>query len=491
MQLDSAIYYSTQAEEAIDRRTEPLVKARIYSNIGDILQFNRNYVQSNAYFEKSIKYYREANYPKMVAYNLSRMGGNHYYETKNLPSALNYIREAQSIAPDDTIMGTTLQQIGFLYYCEDMQDSARLYLHRSLAYPFYRDEQSFRLLVLADSYFATNQLDSSKHYALEALKYPMGNYQKKGCYRRLYEIAELQGDEDAMAHYGALSLQQQRKTNSLERHLSQELQDVHQTQVDKLDARHKRDAGWLLVACGAVVALAGGVWLLVRFVRYYKRWVAAVRARHKNLHVRSERLVKENGKLATRNKKLVVENESLAVRNKRLREELEQERQQRESYAQLKQSLLGAYKTERNRTLESRLQHLKEQLDAACASAEQCPLLSPEYKKAIVKGYRQVLHWDEPQACLALFNEQFDHFADRAEKWCANRRSQQRSTTRLCCLLLVDAMKTHVELLMDYKEGTYERTLTRLQQHTRTVTEQDFRLELYKVVFLKAETVDN
>lgn len=40
---------------------------------------------------------------------------------------------------------------------------------------------------------------------------------------------------------------------------------------------------------------------------------------------------------------------------------------------------------------------------------------------------------------------------------------------------------------MDYKEGTYERTLDRLQRHTRTATEQDFRLELYKVAFLKVE----
>lgn len=487
LQFDSAIYYLSQAEEAINRRTEPLVRARIYSGIGDILHLNRNYTQSNAYFEKSIKYYREANYPKMVAYNLNRMGGNLYYETKDLPAALRYIREAQAVAPDDTILGITLQQIGFLYYCEGVQDSARLYLYQSLAYPFYRDEQSFRLLTLANSYFSTNQLDSAKHYSLEALKYPMGNYQKKECYRQLYEIAELQNDADALACYGALSLQQQRKTNRMESKLSQELQDIHQTQVDKLDVRHKKDAIWLLVACGAVVVLAGGVWLLVRFVRYYKRWQATARVRHKNLHVRNERLAKENGKLATRNRKLASENENLAARNKHLREALERERQQRESYAQLKQSLLCAYKTERNRVLESRLQHLKEQLDAACAPAEQCPLLSQEYKKAIAKGYRQVLHWDAPEACLTLFNEQFDHFADRAEQWCANRRSQKRSTARLCCLLLVDTMKTHVEILMDYKEGTYERTLDRLQRNTCTATEQDFRLELYKVAFLKAE----
>ncbi len=379
------------------------------------------------------------------------------------------------------------QQIGWLYHYEDMPDSARFYLKKSLAYPYYKEEQSFRLLMLADSYFSTDQLDSSKYYALEALKFPASPYQKKDCYRRLYKIARLQGDTCAMVHYAHLSSQQMLRTSSIEQGLSQELQDVHQTQVDKLDARHKRDAGWLLVACGAVVALAGGVWLLVRFVRYYKRWVAAARARHKNLHVRNERLAKENDKLAIRNKKLVVKNESLAARNKRLREALEHERQQRESYAQLKQSLLDAYKTERNRTLESRLQHLKEQLDAACAPAEQCPLLNQEYKKAIAKGYRQVLHWDAPEACLTLFNEQFDHFADRAEQWCANRRSQKRSTARLCCLLLVDTMKTHVEILMDYKEGTYERTLDRLQRHTCTATEQDFRLELYKVAFLKAE----
>ena len=117
---------------------------------------------------------------------------------------------------------------------------------------------------------------------------------------------------------------------------------MHQDKVEEFEARHDQDVAWLLVACGAVVVLAGGVWLLVRFVRYYKRWQATARVRHKNLHVRNERLAKENGKLATRNRKLASENENLAARNKHLREALERERQQRESYAQLKQSLLCA-----------------------------------------------------------------------------------------------------------------------------------------------------
>ena len=487
MQLDSALFYFSQAEEAINRHTPPLIQGRIYFAIGDLLEFNENRTQSNEYYEKAVKAYHKANYPKMETYTLTRIASNHYWITKDLPAALQYLQQAQAIVPDDTIQGIVLHKIGLLHFYDRQQDSARLYLRRSLAYPSYREEQSMRLLFLSYSFSRTHQSDSAEYYAVEALKYPAATFCKKGCYDQLYKIAQQRNDTCAMTHYAQLSLQQQKRTYDIKGDLSREIQNVHQDKVEEFEARHDQDVAWLLVACGAVVVLAGGVWLLVRFVRYYKRWQATARVRHKNLHVRNERLAKENGKLATRNRKLASENESLATRNKHLREALERERQQRESYAQLKQSLLCAYKTERNRVLESRLQHLKEQLDAACAPAEQCPLLSQEYKTAIAKGYRQVLHWDAPDACLALFNEQFDHFADRAEQWCANRRSQKRSTARLCCLLLVDTMKTHVEILMDYKEGTYERTLDRLQRHTRTATEQDFRLELYKVAFLKAE----
>ena len=211
---------------------------------------------------------------------------------------------------------------------------------------------------------------------------------------------------------------------------------------------------------------------------------AAPQAGGKSFGKKTKLACRQNEQLVDRNLRLADRNKNLAARNARLSAALEQEKRQRETYAQLKQQMLQAYRTEHNRSLEQRLQQLKAQLDAACEPASQHPVLSPGYKQAILDAYAQVLHWDKPRECLTLFDEQFDRFATRAEQWCVEKPSGKHAAARLCCLLLVDTLKIHAEILMDYRKDSYERMLSRLQQHTGNATEQDFRLALYRDVFL-------
>lgn len=473
MQLDSTIFYVTKAEDALNRHTPPLLRARVYFTKGNVIELTKNYELANEYHEKAVENYRKAGNHAMESYVLINMAYNHYRITKDRQGAMRYIYQAKVVAPDDTVRGIACQQVGFLYYCEGMHDSARWYLRKSLVYPYYRDEQAFRLMLLANSFFATNQLDSSEFYALEAFKYPIATYQKRDCYRRLYEIARQRGDTCAIAHYSQLYSQQIYATSDIEGGLNKKLQDVQQEKIENLTTRQNRSLGWLFVAGGLVILLGGGVWLTLNASQRHKR--------------RAENTLAENESLSVQNKQLAGENEKLIARNRQLQMELEQEKRQRETYVELKHDLLQSYKTARNRDLERRRQQLKERLDSVCEQAEKYPLLSPGYKAVIRRAYAQVLHWDEPVRCLELFNSQFDCFADKAEHWCSGRRSAQHAAARLCCLFLVDTMKTHVEILMDYKEGSYERTVKRLLQKTGTHTEQDFRMGLYKVAFLDTE----
>lgn len=473
MQFDSTIFYVTKAEDALNRHTPPLLRAKVYFTKGGMFEVTQNYELAKEYLEKAVKYYRKADNHAMESYVLTRMALNHYMITEDRQEAMRYVRQAEAVAPNDTLLGMACQLTGFLFRREGMHDSARFYLRKSLAYPYYRDELSSRLMSLANSFFATNQLDSSEYYALKSLDFPGSDYQRRGSYQRLYEIALQRGDTCAIAHYSQLYSQQIYATSDIEGGLNKKLQDVQQEKIENLTTRQNRSLGWLFVAGGLVILLGGGVWLTLNASQRHKR--------------RAENTLAENESLSVQNKQLAGENEKLIARNRQLQMELEQEKRQRETYVELKHDLLQSYKTARNRDLERRRQQLKERLDSVCEQAEKYPLLSPGYKAVIRRAYAQVLHWDEPVRCLELFNSQFDCFADKAEHWCSGRRSAQHAAARLCCLFLVDTMKTHVEILMDYKEGSYERTVKRLLQKTGTHTEQDFRMGLYKVAFLDTE----
>ena len=414
----------------------------------------------------------------MQAYMLTEIGNNFLWDTKNdVQTTLHYYRQALAINPDDTTRCMILTRIGGLYKEENELDSAHKYLRKALALPCFGNEHSLCLLHLGLIHYQAEQLDSASYYFTEVLKHNPGIYQEESCFRLLRDIARQQGDTATWAHYARLYAH---FTDSLSRRryrLSKKLYDVKSEKVETLEQGQARDHAWLWVSAGMVAVLAAGTWIAVYAYRLHRKQAEKALEENKNLHTQNEQLTDRNLRLADRNK-------DLAARNARLSAALEQEKQQRETYAQLKQQMLQAYRTEHNRDLERRLQQLKAQLEAACEPANQYPILSPAYKQVIHDAYAQVLHWDKPQECLALFDRQFDRFATRVEQWCVERPSGRHAAARLCCLLLVDTLKMHAEILMDYRKDSYERMLSRLQQHTGNATEQDFRLALYRDVFL-------
>ena len=477
-QLDSAAFYYSKAEDLLTRHTPPLLRGKVLFDQGLLVQRIFDYERSTLYFKKAFNAYQRADNKRMQAYVLSEIGNNSYWiTTDSIPAAHRYYRQALAVNPDDTTKCLLFLRIGGLYKEENKPDSARKYLRKALALPCFKNEHSLCLLHLGQIHYQAEQLDSARYYFTEVLKHNPSIYQEESCFKLLRDIARQQGDTAACAHYAR---QYAYFTDSLSRRryrLSKKLYDVKSEKVETLEQGQARDHAWLWVSAGVVAVLAAGTWIAVYAYRLHRKRAEKALEENKNLHAQNEQLTDRNLRLADRNK-------NLAARNARLSAALEQEKQQRETYAQLKQQMLQAYRTEHNRSLEQRLQQLKAQLDAACEPASQHPVLSPGYKQAILDAYAQVLHWDKPRECLTLFDEQFDRFATRAEQWCVEKPSGKHAAARLCCLLLVDTLKIHAEILMDYRKDSYERMLSRLQQHTGNATEQDFRLALYRDVFL-------
>ena len=477
-QPDSAAFYYAEAEKLITGCTAPLLQAKVYFEMGSLVQRIQDYEGATAYFQKAFEAYRQAGNKRMQAYVLTEIGNDYLWaDESNTSAALRHYRDALAINPDDTTKCVILLRIGDFYKDQGEPDSAQLYLRKALAYPCFANEHSLCLAHIGQLHHRAGQLDSARYYFSEALQRNPSIYQQQYCFGALKDIALQQEDTVAAEYYAQ---QYAHYADSLSRRrfrLSKKLYDVKSEKVETLEQEQARSNAWLWVASGVVAVLAAGTWLAVHAYRLHRKRAEKAWEENKELHEQNEQLVDRNLRLADRNK-------NLAARNARLAAALEQEKRQRETYAQLKQQMLQAYRTERNRSLEQRLQQLKAQLDAACEPASQHPVLSPGYKQAILDAYAQVLHWDKPRECLTLFDEQFDRIATRAEQWCVEKPSGKHAAARLCCLLLVDTLKIHAEILMDYRKDSYERMLSRLQQHTGNATEQDFRLALYRDVFL-------
>ena len=201
-QIDSAIHYYYRAESAITLATNPELKTKVYLNIADLLQCNNHYNLALDYYQKALDVFEAEGDQRMAAYTLTDMGACRQRRKDSIPAIRACYDRALAIAPDDTVTGDIIQQIGLLYYFQHELDSARHYLHRSLDYPYWKKyKQSVSLLFLGTSFYETGQLDTAEHYLLQALDCEPELRQQDGCYKILYKIAMKRGD---MANVAAL-----------------------------------------------------------------------------------------------------------------------------------------------------------------------------------------------------------------------------------------------------------------------------------------------
>ena len=444
-QIDSAIHYYYRAESAITPATNPELKTKVYLNIADLLQRNDHYNLALDYYQKALDVFEAEGDQRMAAYTLTDMGACRQRRKDSIPAIRACYDRALAIAPDDTVTGDIIQQIGLLYYFQHELDSARHYLHRSLDYPYWKKyKQSVSLLFLGTSFYETGQLDTAEHYLLQALDCEPELRQQDGCYKILYKIAMKRGDMANVAHYASLHAQCTDSIARQDNKLANELHDIKQAQAETLHTQKVRRNGWLAIAIGTLCIISG-LFLL--------------------MHRKRNRQMKQARQAQTK-----------------LQQQLEQEQQRQESLQQLKDELTEKIKQEEVRAMERHRQECISRLREACIKAECYPTLSPRYKAALLSAYDQVLHWNDTKQFLTCIDRDFNRFAHRIETQYLKRRSSNHATARLCTLLLLDAPEEYIKALMPYTAETYHKAMTRLYKRFDTSDREGLLVHLLYVL---------
>ena len=199
-QFDQATVLYLKALDLIRNEQYFKLLGKIYSDMGDMCSFQKDYNESLKKYEMSIDFYKKAGDTLEASYkviDIARM----YLLLKDFNKARQFCKQSFSQSPDSFLHGVALQEMGINYYWAKQYDSAQYFLKKSLRFPYKGTNYAIRCYILGDLYFDIKQYDSAFYYATKALKYPSTFFNQRDCYRILANTKYMQGDFKAMAEY--------------------------------------------------------------------------------------------------------------------------------------------------------------------------------------------------------------------------------------------------------------------------------------------------
>lgn len=198
--FDKATLLYLKALDIFEDSEEYYFLGKIYSDMGDICNFQKDYKESLAKYQLSLQYFRKANDSTETSYKFIDIG-RVYRFSKDYKKAVHYYKDAITQSRDSFVLGTAFQEMGINYFKAQLFDSAELYLRKSLFYPYIGTSFAIRCSFLGEVYFTTNKFDSAHYYATKALKYPSTFFNQRDSYRILANTEYMRGDFNKMGKY--------------------------------------------------------------------------------------------------------------------------------------------------------------------------------------------------------------------------------------------------------------------------------------------------
>lgn len=249
-QFDKATDLYLQALDIIQDSKDYYFLGKIYSDMGDICNFQKDFTESLSKYQIALKYFQNANNSIEVSYKLIDIG-RVYRFTKDYQKALQYYKKAIGHSKDSLVLGAAFQEIGINHFKGENYDSAKFYLKESLKFPYKGTSNAIRCTFLGDVYYETNQYDSAFKYATLALKYPTTYFNQRDCYRILanteYKRGNFVSTEKYMAKYqdctdSVRQIEIQTKSTVLE--------DIHETNGAFLKSKY-----FLVILSGIILLI--------------------------------------------------------------------------------------------------------------------------------------------------------------------------------------------------------------------------------------------
>ena len=196
---DATILY-LKSLDYLQKENDFALMGRIYSDLGDINSMQINYKESLKKYFYSLDYYNRAGKKTDAGYANLSIGRIYHFE-KNYRKAQRYYNKVIAQTNDSILLGVAFQEIGSNYYWDKQYDSAQYYLRKSLRYPFKGTNYAIRCYILSDLLFDIGQYNSSRIYALDALKHEANYFTQRDCYRILVNIEYFKKDITQMGKY--------------------------------------------------------------------------------------------------------------------------------------------------------------------------------------------------------------------------------------------------------------------------------------------------
>lgn len=198
--FDEATLLYLKALDILQNSEDYFFLGKIYSDMGDICAFQKDYKESLFKFQLSSSYFQKAKDSIEACNKLIDIG--RVYKYLNNPQKANlYYYKAISQTKDSIVNGAALQEIGINYFYEKKYDSTKHILRKSLNYPFKGTSYSIRCYIIADAYFETKQYDSAMYYSKLAFEYPSTFFIQRECFRILANTEYRRGDFNSMGIY--------------------------------------------------------------------------------------------------------------------------------------------------------------------------------------------------------------------------------------------------------------------------------------------------
>ena len=398
---DATILY-LKALDLIQNNNDFDLLGKIYSDMGDICTFQKDYNESLKKYQKAIECFNKQGDTIEASYRIIAIG-RIYHFLKDYKKAQKYYQQALSQSTDSMLQGIAYQEIGVNYYWAKKYDSAQFFLHKSLRFPFIGTNYAIRCYNLADLFFDIAQYDSAFHYASLALKFPSTFFNQRDCYRILANTEYSRKDFKQMAFYmskyqdctdSVRKIEIQTKTSVLE--------DLHQTNGAFSKSKH------VLIILGCIIPL---IILLSLFIVY-------------RLRKRSKR----------------------------------KEKQLKEAEVHLVE--VAVQLTEKkNQFIDSLIHQLKETRSSQAAAYKKATI--PQKEQLDKELYNTCLHLNDWEAFNSLMNKTFNNIIITIE---SNYSDSTRKDLIWCCLFLLDVPTPHVVLVLDIQPVSLYKLKQRLTQ---------------------------
>ena len=159
-----ALHFYRKAAEVSEGKRQPLLLSKIYSQMGEILEYQNMYEEAIPVYQKAYEYTLLSGDSVTLSMPIRDIAGV-YREKGQKDSALVYYKRAAKIAErtNRRIYLGILEEMGNLYMRSGEYDRAFELLTRSLADPFERDRTPTYYL-LGKWYMLTGNLDSAFYY---------------------------------------------------------------------------------------------------------------------------------------------------------------------------------------------------------------------------------------------------------------------------------------------------------------------------------------